>query len=95
MEVALERSCISLGSVGVHVSRRGLNTFSLGGLLGAFFSLFVALGRFLGDIVVRSRVWERFLAIWSRFLEVLEGFGEGFGRVLRVFFDDFSQYHRK
>ena len=69
--------------------------FFLGGLLGAFFSLFFALGRFLGAIVVRSRVWERFLAIWSRFLEVLEGFGEGFGRVLRVFFDDFSQYHRK
>ena len=95
MEVALERSYILLGSVGVRVSRRGIPLFSLGGLLGAFFSLFVALGRFLGAIVVRSRVWERFLAIWSRFLEVLEGFGEGFGRVLRVFFDDFSQHHRK
>ena len=91
----MERSYILLGSVGVRASRRGIPFFCLGGLLGAFFSLFFALGRFLGAIVVRSRVWERFLAIWSRFLEVLEGFGEGFGRVLKVFFDDFSQYHRK
>ena len=60
-------------------------------LFFAFFRSWALLGR-------HRRSKSRLGAIFSDLESIfggLEGFGEGFGRVLRVFFDDFSQHHRK
>ena len=85
MEVALERSYILLGSVGVRVSRRGpIDAGILGPKLALFFAFFRSwallgrhrrsksrLGAIFGDL---ESIFGGFGRVWGGFWEGFEGF---------------------